>query len=134
MSQNKCMSLWHQQLVHISNARIVRAAKLVNGIRSEWDDKEYNSAEVFLDLDNSDTSDCSDQEELPIQESLTQLLTKIAAEVALKTAAHQTRIKDFEDLNRLCRPYMRSKLTRKVRRNKGMTATTNKLKEVHADL
>lgn len=32
MSQNKRVRLWHRQLAHISNARVVRASKLIDSI------------------------------------------------------------------------------------------------------
>ncbi len=129
VSLNKRIRLWHRQLAHISNARIVRASKLIDGISLDQNDREYNLAEVFIDLDNSDASDCSDQEESPIQ-----LLAESVAEVTSRATVQQTRIEDLEDLDKLCTPCVRSKSTRVVRRNKSMTATTNKLKEIHADL
>lgn len=60
VSQNKCIRLWHQQSAHISNARIVRAFKLVDDISLDQDDREYNLAEVFIDSNDSDALDCSD--------------------------------------------------------------------------
>lgn len=66
VSQNKRIHLWHRRLAHISNVRVVRASKLLDGIQLEHDDdKEYDPAEVLIDLDNSDVSDTSDHEEPP---------------------------------------------------------------------
>ena len=67
VSQNKHIRLWHRQLAYVSNARIVRVSKLVDGISLDQDDREYNLAEVFVDSDDSNASDYSDQEESPIQ-------------------------------------------------------------------
>ena len=60
VSQNKRIRLWHRRLVHVSNARVVRASKLVDDISLDQDDREYNPAKVFIDLDDSNASDCSD--------------------------------------------------------------------------
>ncbi len=43
-------------------------------------------------------------------------------------------IDDNDALDKLCIPYVRSKLTQIIRRNKSMTPTINKLEEGHADL
>lgn len=66
VSQNKCICLWHQQLVYVNNSYILRASKLVDGISLDQNDKEYNFTEVFISSDDSNALDCSDQEELPI--------------------------------------------------------------------
>ena len=61
VSQNKRIRLWHRQLTYISNRRVVRAFKLVNGIQlGHDDDKEYDPTEVLIDSDNSNASDASD--------------------------------------------------------------------------
>lgn len=62
---------------------------------------------MFIDLDNSDVLD---QEETPIQLSI-----ESVAEVTLRATVHQMRIKDIDNLNKLCTPYTRSKSTRVVR-------------------
>lgn len=66
IGQNKYIRLWYQRLVNISNVRIVRVVKLVNNINLKQYNREYNFMEVFIDLDNSDTSDCSDHGKLAI--------------------------------------------------------------------
>ncbi len=128
VSQNKRIRLWHRRLVHISNARVVRVSKLVDGISLDQDDKEYNPAKVFIDSDDSDASDCSNQEESPIQ-----LLVESVAEVTPRATVQQTRIKDLEDLDKLCTLCVGSKSTRVVIQNKSMTATISKLEEIYAD-
>lgn len=55
VSQNKRVRLWHRRLAHISNARVLRAAKLVDGMKLD-NEKEYDPAEVLIDSDDSDVS------------------------------------------------------------------------------
>ncbi len=129
VSQDKRIRLWHRRLAHVSNARVVRASKLVDGISLDQNDTKYNPAEVLIDSDDSDASDCSDQEESPIQ-----LSAKSAAEVTPRATDQQTRTENLKDIDKLCTPCVGSKSTRVVRRNKSMTATTSKLEEVHVDL
>ena len=127
VSQNKRIRLWHRRLAHISNGRVVRASKLVDGIQlGHDDDKEYNPAEVLIDSDDSDASDASDSEE--------PLKMPSGMEAKPTTVVCQTKIEDPDILDKLCTPCVGSKSTRVVRRNKSMTATSNKLEEVHADL
>lgn len=85
----------------------MRAAKLVDGISLKQDSREYTFAKVLIDLDDFDVSDCSNQRDLPIQ-----LLIKIVAEVIPKVTVCQTRIKDFDNLCKLCTPCVESKSTR----------------------
>lgn len=60
---------------------MVRAAKLVDSIKLEQNDKKYDLAEVIFDLDMSDALYCSDLEETPTQSltevrlTLTEILT-----------------------------------------------------------
>lgn len=60
VSQNERIRLWHRRLAHASNARVVRASKLVDGIDLDYSDKEYDPAEVLIDSDNPDVSDLSE--------------------------------------------------------------------------
>ena len=57
VSQNKRIRIWQQRLAHVSNARVVKASKLVDGIDLGPADREYDPAEVLIDSDNSETSD-----------------------------------------------------------------------------
>ncbi len=129
VSQNKHIHLWYRQLVHVRHVRVVRASKLVESISLNQEDREYNSVEVFINSDDSDASDCSDQEESPIQ-----LLAENIAEVIPRAIIQQMRIEDLKDFDKLCTPCVGSKSTQVVRRNKSMTVTTSKLEEIHADL
>lgn len=126
VSQNKRIRLWHRRLAHISNARFVRAPKLIDGIQLGYDDnEEYDPAEVLINSDDSDASDASDSEESPTMPSV--------MEATPTSVVCQTKIEDPDILDKLCTPCVGSKATRIVRRNKSMTATSNKLEEMHAD-
>lgn len=111
---------------------MVKAFKLVDGINLKQNNKEYNSAKVLIDSDESDASDyldqvsdCSDQEKLS-----TQLLVEIAI---TRAVLHQIKVEDPDALNKLCKPCAGSKLTWVVRWNKSMTTTSNKLEEVYTN-
>lgn len=60
VSQNKRICLWHRQLANTSNARVVRASKLVDNIEL-GPEKEYDLAEVLIDWEESDADDTGDQ-------------------------------------------------------------------------
>lgn len=55
VSKNKRIRLWHQRLAHVSNSRVVKASKLVEGINL-GPAKEYDLTEVFVDLEDLDNS------------------------------------------------------------------------------
>lgn len=59
VSQNKRIRLWHRRLAHASNARVIKASKLTDGIDLGLA-KEYNPAEVFVDSENSDADSSGD--------------------------------------------------------------------------
>lgn len=56
-SQNKRIRVWHRRLAHASNAQIVRASKLTDGIDLNTSNSKYDPAEIFIDSDDSDASD-----------------------------------------------------------------------------
>lgn len=105
------------------------AFKLIDSISLEQNNKKYNPVEVFIDLDDSNTSNCLDQKELSIQ-----LLSKIIAEIMPRVTVYQTKIEDFDNLDKLCISYVRNKLTQVVRQNKNIMVMTKKLEEVHINL
>ena len=108
VSQNKRIRLWYRQLGNISNGRVVRASKLVDGIQlGHDDDKKYDLAEVFIDSDDSDASNASDSEE--------PLKMPSGMEAKPITVVCQTKIEDPEILDKLCTPCVGSKSTRVVR-------------------
>lgn len=105
---------------------------LVDGIDLNIE-KEYNPAKVFINSDNSDAFNTSDLK------NLTFIKTNIICELASNntgitpnTIVHQTT--DINILNKLYLSYFRSKSSRTIKRDKSKTITTNKLKEVYADL
>lgn len=51
VSKNRRIRIWHCQLGHASNARVIRAATLVNGIKLQK--AKYDLFEVFVDLEES---------------------------------------------------------------------------------
>ena len=131
VSKNKRIHLWHQQLAHVSNARVVRASKLVEGIDLS-PAKEYDPTEVFVDSEDSDNS----EDDSRAKPTLAQQYTSDTSEKVDPGFAHQIKssIDDNNTLDKLCTPCVGSKSTRVVRRNKNMIPTTSKLEEVHADL
>lgn len=48
IGQNKYMYLWHWRLVHVSNAQVAKASKLIDNIDFR-PEKEYNPIELFVD-------------------------------------------------------------------------------------
>lgn len=121
VSQNKRICIWHRRLGHISNARVVRASKLTDGIALGLQDKEYDPAKVLIDSDDSDDSESSDIE-----------TTGAPNPAPTPALALANQVNDV--LDKLCGPCVGSKSTRVVRRDKSITPTTSKLEEVHADL
>lgn len=127
LSQNKRIRLWHRRLAQVSNARVVRAAKLVDGINLDIEDKGYDPVEVIIDSDDSDVSDSDADPDPHIDDPPN---TQPAPEVA-----HATKTDKNNDLlDKLYTPCVGSKLTQVVRRHKAMTPTSIKLEEVHVDL
>lgn len=104
VSQNKWIRLCHWCLVYVSNARVVRAAKLIDGINFNIEDKGYDPVEVTIDSDDSDMSD-PDADSDPHINGLPN--TQSASEVAHATKAN----KDNDLLNKLCTLCVRSKST-----------------------
>lgn len=74
ISQDRRICLWYQKQARVSNACMIKAAKLVDIISFKQKDKEYNLTEVFVDLDDSDASVSSDEEGLSTQSSAKALI------------------------------------------------------------
>lgn len=121
VSQNKRICLGHRRLTYVSNTCIVKAAKLIDGINLEQEDKEYNLVEVFVDSDNFDKSVFSDEEG-----SSTQLSTK-----GLIIVLYQI-VKNPDAIDKLYTTCMGNKLTRMVRYSKSMIIIIIKLKNVYS--
>lgn len=128
VSQNKYIRLWHRQLGYISNVHIVRVSKLVDGIDLDMKNKEYDPAEVLLDSDDLD-----DFNEFNPNNNKAPPLTNTSVP-SPKTAVIQQTTSDLNIFDKLCMPYVGSKLSQIVQRDKSMTAITSKLEKMHADL
>lgn len=118
VSKNKKVRIWHRRLGHASNARVIRASKLVDGI--DIKDNEYDPTEVFIDSDTEDDDDTSG----------TPIVSGPTAPPELAASASETN----SVFDHICGPCVGSKSTRVVIRNKSMTPTRERLEEVHADL
>lgn len=115
-------------MAHVSNARVVKASKLVKSINL-GPAKKYNLTKVFVDSENLDNfGDDSRVESFLAQQHTLE-------EVDL-SSVHQIKssINDNDALDKLCTLYVESKSTRVVRRNKNMTPTTSKLKKMYVNL
>lgn len=126
VSQNHRIWLWHWQIAHISNTCIVGASKLVDGIDLDMENKQYNLVEILLNSDNSDNSNKFKLDKAPPLNNIYIL--------SPETAVIQQTTNNRNILNRLCIPYIRSKSSQIVKKDKSMTATTNKLEEVYVDI
>lgn len=118
VSKNKKVRIWHRCLGHASNARVIRASKLVDDINIE--DNEYDPTEVFIDSDTEDNGNTSD----------TPIVSNPTAPPEFAANASETN----SDFDHICGPCVGSKSTRVVIWNKSMTPTRERLEEVHADL
>ena len=129
VSLNKHIRLWHWRLAYASNARVVRASKLVDGI-DLGPEKKYNLAKVLIDSKESDANKIGDQ-----PQSMTNLTqTHADPSSAIRQVKAETNKDNGNILDKLCTACVGSNSTRVVRRDKNITPITNKLEEVHADL
>lgn len=101
---------------------------MVDNIDLKMKNKEYNPAELLLDSDNLDDSDKFNPNN---DEAL--FLTDTSV-LSPKIVVIQQITSDPNILNKLCMPYVGSKLSQTVQRDNSMTATISKLEKVHADL
>ena len=118
VSKNKKVRIWHRRLGHASNAQIIRASKLVDGI--DIKDNEYDPTKVFIDNDTEDNDDTSGT---PIVSSPT-ALPKLATSVSKTNSV----------FDHICGLRVGNKSTQIVIRNKSMIPTRERLEEVHANL
>lgn len=127
VSQNKCIRLWHQRLAYVSNASIIRGARLVDSINLDIKDKRFDPANMTINSDNSDKSDFDTDSNIHIDN-----LSNIQP---VREVAHKIKTDKNNDLlDKLCISCVGSKSTWVVRQYKLMTPTSNKLEEVHVDL
>lgn len=107
-------------MAHANITWVVKAFKLEKGIDLSLT-KEYNLTEVFVNLEDSGNSENKPQIALtPDLGSTWQFKADI--------------IVDNDILDKLCIPYVGSKITRVVRRIKSITLITNKLEKLHVYL
>lgn len=115
LSKDPAVRLWHRCFAHASNAWIVQASKLVDGIKLS----DAAASNLNDDLSSSD-SEAEDREgsepDVNRDIDIAALLNKI--------------IENIEDL---CNTCIESKHTRIVK-HKPMTPTVQKLEEIHANL
>lgn len=129
VSQNKRIRIWHQRLTHASNARVVRASKLTDGINFDISNSKYDPAEVFIDSDNSNASNFDFN-----SKTLTSNNPTTLDPIPIIVACQENNAENPDNLDKLYTPYMGSISTRVVRQNKSITITTSKLEEVHINL
>ena len=128
VSKKKRIRLWHRRLAHVSNARVVKASKLVEDI-DLGPAKKYDPTEVFVDSEDSDNSEDDSQAESTLVQQHTSEKVDSGSTHHIKSSIDNNNI-----LDKLYTPCVGSKSTRVIRRNKSMTPITHKLEEVHADL
>ena len=144
VSQNKQIWLWQWPLAYVKNARVVRASKLVDVVNLGPDNKEYDSAKVFINSDNSDNSKASANEnDLPVDKAWD---ISLLEPVSVPTIPTRTTIPSSDSadltkensknnlLDKLSTPCLGSKSTWVIRQNKSIMPTKNKLEVVHTDL
>lgn len=143
VSKNRRIRIWHRRLGHASNARVIRAAALVNGI--DLYGAKYDPSEVFVDSEESehDTSeeDNTAEDVNVVDESEQHDTDTAVAALTFQTSAIDPALDSTletsaidPDLEKLCTTCVASKSTRTVKRHKSMTPASEKLEEVHADL
>lgn len=127
VSKNKKVRVWHWRFGHASNARIIRASKLL----TEMGDfnSAYNPSEVYSDFEQSGSDDQTGSHDDKHSNS------KIAP-ISTTTLTKASLLATSTDNNfdSLCTPCIASKQTRVVIQNKPMTKVNEKLEEVHVDL
>ena len=126
LSKNLQIRLWHHCLGYASNARVIEALKLTNGIDITIEDDQQSLEGCFSSDSEKNNEDNSSEPSLDRIDILftptTTLLNKMTS-----TTNHDNSVKQ------LCDPCIESKHT-KIVRHKKMTPTTRTLQEIHVDL
>ncbi len=113
VSRSKKVRIWRIKFGHASNARIIRASKLLTGM-GEFG-TTYDQAKIYSDSKASEPED-------------------VDAEPESHTTSRASRITDSgSDFDKICEPCVGSKHIRVVRRQKLMTPAEDKLEAVHVD-
>ena len=111
-SKSRKIRLWHRRMGHASNARIVRASRMLEGMTVDDDD-------TIIDNDSNSSTDGSDNESLENEKR--------------NESTNMAMITQEPDFDELCDPCIGSKHTQIIN-HKPMTPTTRKLEAVHGDL
>lgn len=85
--------------------RVLREAKLVDGIKLD-NGREKNAGKVFIEFDNTNACELHKNKNSQIQAKVTTI-----ASLSIAT-------RNFDIFDKFCIPYIKSKLTCVVRRNK----------------
>ena len=141
VSKNRKIRIWHRQLGHASNTRVIRAATLVNGINLQK--AKYDPSEVFVNSEESEhdssNEDNTAKDDNVVDKSEQNTDTAVAALIFQTFATDPTLDSALEtstidpDPKKLCITCVASKSTRTIKRHKNMTPANDKLEEVHAD-
>lgn len=78
VSKNRRIRIWHRQLAHVSNARVVRASKLVDGIEL-GPTKEYDPTKVLVDSEELDDSEDDDSRTDPVSVPTSRKVTALGS-------------------------------------------------------
>lgn len=127
VSKNKKVRIWHQRFAHASNARIIRASRLVTGM-GDFNIK-YDPTKIYSDSKDSG----SEHEDMDMTSSAPPTQSN-STEPDDKLTVNSSRLEEESDFDTLYFPCIASKQTRVVIRKKPMTMTEEKLDEVHVDL
>ena len=127
VSKNKKVRVWHRRFGHASNARIIRASKLLT--RMGDFNSAYDPTEVYSDSkqSGSDNQTGSHDDEHPNSKIAPIFTTTLTKASLLATSTDN----NFDSLYTPC---IASKQTRVVIQNKPMTEVNEKLEEVHVNL
>lgn len=132
ISRIKKVRIWHQRFGYASNAKIIRALKLLDGIGNLGG--EYDLADIYSNSEAFNVQECfnspndSDpQNPKPEDTSSNNLQTESTDKLRISKITNS-------DLDKICEPCVESKQTQVVRRQKLITPTEEKLEEVQVDL
>lgn len=130
VSKNKKVRVWHRSFGHASNARIIRASKLLTGMGSF--DNAYDPTEIYSDTEQSESDD--DEQLTDLGQRDNKQPVNPDNQLAIPSAMASVLDIPESDFDRICTLCIASKQTRVVIRNKSMTEVKKKLEEVHVDL
>lgn len=111
LSSNTQIRLWHRRLSHASNAKVVQASKLVNGI---------NLREESGFINKSYSSDSKPDNNSDVDAGVLASINKVTEH-------------NSKGMEEFCKAFMKNKHTRIVK-SKKMTLMTKRLQKVYVDL